>query len=252
MGRMTVKMLGLSLVLCLFVSPSESAKMAKKGTPSVAYLASSLKDHLEYALHYDYCYPVKDAFDKRTCKKRFRAFSARMLKWVKRVWVVEENTEVHVKPYNFKRKAFVIRHDANIVTNSESDVRGRVVIGKGRCDKMTGLAEVMQTITIRTPVKKAAQHPLRQAAGEQHVKTLLRGSVGRVNWCCDAATRRHAKSIRENCKPRIFLYKMVGFVLDEDAGFRYRFPTNIVTRAFDPNVLGGYIPTGSGKFDKAK
>ena len=253
MRRAFITAIGLAVAVGLLVTPSYSAKPAKKKSALVAYTASSLKDYLEYALHYDYCYPVKDAFEKRTCKKRWKAFAARMLKWVKKVWIVDDSVEVEVKAYSFKKRAFAVHHSANIVTNSESDVRGRVVIGRGRCDKMTGLAEVGQTLTIRMPAKKAAKHVLRRAAGEQSVKALLKGSLGRVNWCCDAATRREARRAKENCKAKLFLYRMVGFVIEEgEDTFRYRFPKGIVTRDFDVKVLGGYVPTGSGDFEKAK
>jgi len=251
MSRFVTTGLVLLGLFCFLSPPPADAGGKKKAKQVVAYTASSLKDYLEYALHYNYCYPVKDAFDKRTCKKRWKKFASKMLKWVKRVLIIDDSVDVEIKPYDFKKRRFVIHHTANIVTNSESDVRGRIVIGKGHCDRMTGLAEVTQSIAIRMSGKKAAKHVLRRAAGSRSIQALLRGGVGRVNWCCDAGTRRGARRMKENCKPKLLLYKIVGFLIAEEGTFRYKYPRNVVSRDFDPNVLGGYIPTGSGDFEKA-
>ena len=243
------------LIFCLLLGfaanhTTSTAQAGPKKKKVVYYTASSLQPYLQYALHHDYCYPIKDAFQKRSCKKQWKAFRSKLFRWVKRVWIVD-NVEITIHQYDFKRRAFRIEHSANIITNSEFDVRGKIVIGKGRCDKMTGLAEVGQILTIKMKPKKAEAHPLRRAAGTQNANVLMKGRLGTVNWCCNRYMKRAAKRMKENCKPPVFLYTIKGVSLDNDEDFLFNYNKGIEKRSFDPAVLGGYIPTGGGDFEKS-
>jgi hypothetical protein len=212
-----------------------------------------VNEYLEYAMDKRHCSAVDDAFDKRRCKKQWNTFSRKMLSWVKKVRLIDSGLSVDVGQYDFRRGSFAITYDAEVTAMSGDDLRYGVLIGKGKCDKLTGMVTVGQKFTIRMNAKKAEKNILRESAGENTVTAILKGKPGRMNWCCDAYTRREARLDGESCNASVFAYTIQGFRLgDEGEGsFTHSFPAAITTKEFDPAVLGVAIPVGSGEFEDA-
>jgi hypothetical protein len=248
-GKKTVLAWVLSMCAVMVWPTTASAKSPPKAT--VVYSTSSVNEYLEYAMDKHHCSGVEDAFDKRRCKRQWNTFSRKMLSWVKKVRLIDDGLTVDIGQYDFRRGRFVITHDAGVTVTSGSDLRYRVVIGKGKCDKLTGMVDVGQKFTIRMSPKRAEKNILRQSAGENTVTAILSGKSGRINWCCDAYTRRDARLNGEQCNAPVFVYTIQGFRLDDGEGesFKHSFPAAITVQDFDPAVLGVPIPTGSGDFE---
>ena len=237
--------------LLLLGVTSHAAKKAP--SPLSVYTSASVNPFLKYAMDERYCSGFDDAFDKRRCKRRWKAFSKRMLNWIKKVRVIDDDLAMTVEQYNFKTRRFNITYDAGVTATSESDIRNSILVGSGRCARDTGMTDVEQRFKIRVSPKKAETHILRKAAGKQHITAILTGRVGRVDWCCTAPARRDAKRNKEQCRTPVFLYRILGFQLGEGtATFSHRFPKSHKSLTFDPNQFGVHIPTGAGDFDSAK
>jgi hypothetical protein len=246
----TLTILVIGTLLMIGVT-SHAAK--KTPAPVSAYTSSSVTPYLKYAMDERYCSGFDDAFDRRRCERRWKAFSKRMLKWVKKVRVLDDDLTMTVAQYDFKTRRFNITYDAGVTATSESDIRNGVLVGSGRCAKDTGMTDVEQVFKIKVSPKKAEAHVLRTTTGKQRVTAILSGRVGRVDWCCTAATRRDAKRSKEQCRTPVFLYRILGFQLGEGkTTFSHRFPKSHKALTLDPNQFGVHVPTGSGDFERAK
>jgi hypothetical protein len=201
-ARTTLAMLTLSLTLVL-ATEATAKKAPEKKASRTLYSYSSVHPYIVHALRGCHCHWIDDEFEQRDCKKRCVPFKKKMLAWAGKNPVLHHDLELSVEKYNFKSRAYVLKRED--VAMDPDSVPGSVIIGKGRCDSLTGMPMTAQRIVAKLKEKEAKLSVLRGAKNVS-ATAVLKGKVSTMNWCCDSYSRRDAAMSGVSCNGRVFKY----------------------------------------------